>query len=142
VIGGGGFFYDPYLYPYPYYAYGYPTAYDYGWYPAPDDEPEAPPPPPATQAPVPDAAGAAAPGAPAGAATSGLIRLIDVPDGARLWLDGRYWLEAHELDDYWFRLPPGMHTIGIRAQGYPALERQIDVVAGSQQDVILGRPVG
>jgi hypothetical protein len=129
VIGGGGFFYDPYPYPYPYYYYY-------------EDEPEALP-PPANQAPVPpDASGGAALGAPAGTATTGLIRLIDVPNGARLSLDGRYWLEAHELDDYWFRLPPGTHTLGIRANGYPPLERQIDVVAGSQQDVILGLPMG
>jgi hypothetical protein len=76
------------------------------------------------------------------AVTSGLVRLLDVPDGATLSLDGQYWLEAHDLDHYWFRLPAGTHTIGVRANGQAPVDRQVDVVAGRPQDVILGPHVG
>lgn len=147
MIGGGfggfgGYFYDPYAYPY--YAYGYPPSYAYGWYPPPppDEGPAEAPPPPPGEAPVPppDASGADTLNVPDDAGTYGLVRFLEVPDGATLSLDGRYWLEAHDLDGHWLPLPAGTLTIGIRASGYAPTELQVDVVAGRQQDVRLGPP--
>jgi hypothetical protein len=141
VVIGGGFFYNPYAYPYyPYYAYGYPPAYGYDWYPPPppsegEYQEEAPPPPSGEAPEPPDAPDDDALGAPD--ADTGLVQLLDVPDGATLSLDGRYWLEAHSLEGHWFRLPAGTHTISIRATGHASAERRVDVVAGGQQVVRL-----
>jgi hypothetical protein len=76
--------------------------------------------------------------APDDAGTYGLVRLLDVPDGARVSLDGRYWLEAHDLAGQWFRVSPGRHTISVRASGSAPVEYEANVVAGQQQELRLG----
>jgi hypothetical protein len=145
---GGGFLYPyayPYAYPYTYSAYAYPPSYGYGWYPPPppDDEydeyeEEAPPPSSGEASVPPGAPGDDALAAPDDGQSQGMIRLLDVPDGAALSLDGRHWLEAHDLAGQWFSLPAGTHTIGIRASGHLPAERRVDVRAGGQQVVRVG----
>jgi len=145
VIGGFfnpypyfGYPYYGYPYPYyPYYPYGYPPYY--GSYPPPPDQgyPEGTPPPAEQPPPSPGAydGGSVAP-QPEG--PTGSVRFLDVPNGARLTLDGRYWLEAEHLEGQWLSVPAGTHTVGIDAKGYAPTDLRIDVVAGQQQDVRIG----
>src|SRR5262249_29870368 len=97
-------YYYPYPYPYPY--YGYPTAYPPPpWYPTQQYPPDqqyqpdsgAPPPPDAGAAPPPDEG--AAP--PASGSNYGYVQLRSVPEDATVDLDGRFWVDARQLDERW-----------------------------------------
>src|SRR5262249_10263447 len=143
IFIGGGFVYDPFVYPYYGYAYppayapgyyGYPPTYAPGGYPTYSDpnasEPSYPdyPPPgyegepdpaPDTEATpppqyVPPSGAEAAPSDDYGS-SYGLVQLREVPDGATVELDQRPWMNAHGLDDRWLALPAGMHSITVRA---------------------------
>jgi len=152
---GGGFFYNPfpyyYSYPYyPYYPYGYPPGYGYGYgyYPSPPPPPppdggyqeQAPPPPAGEESLPPPAEGPEGDSAivPQNTEPYGLVRLLSVPDGAEISLDGQYWLQAHDLASQWLRVPPGRHTVGVSASGRSPMQLQVDVVAGRQQEIRLG----
>jgi hypothetical protein len=116
LYGGYDPFYaDPYYYPYPPYAPD--EGPDYGPPPEPDDEtaPEQPS--------TPDTS------------TYGLVRLHDVPDGAAVDLDGRFWLTASGLDDRWLALPAGRHTIAVRPKNGSAATFDVDVEPGGRQTV-------
>jgi len=158
---GGGFFYNPYpyYYSYPYYPYyPYPPGYGYGYgyYPSTPPPPDtgyqeqAPPPPGYQEQAPPPPAGEESLSPPAeepegdsstvpqNAEPYGLVRLLSVPDGGQVSLDGRYWLQAHDLASQWFRVSPGRHTVGVSAGGRSPVQLQVDVVAGRQQEIRLG----
>jgi hypothetical protein len=150
VFGTGFGFYNPFFYPYPFYPYRYSYPYGYPAYPYPyvDMPPYDAAPPPATSAPPDAAPPSDSPppnadgqgGAPdADVSTYGLVQLRDVPDGAAVELDGRFWLEAHGLGERWLAVPSGAHTIVVRAQGFEPAERQLDVAAGERLVIRLGR---
>jgi hypothetical protein len=136
----GFFFFDPFFFPYyvPYPAYG---PYGYGYPPPPEDW-EGPPPEgeqgEAESGPPAEGPPAEQQSADAGSATYGLVQLRGVPDGAAVDLDGRFWLEAHELDGRWLALPHGSHTLTIRVEGREPVERRVDVVAGKTFVVRVG----
>ncbi|MGH7895382.1 MAG: hypothetical protein ACREQL_11990 [Candidatus Binatia bacterium] len=155
VVFGAGFgFYDPFFYSYPFYPYryAYPYTYAYPAYPyaypppyygsaapSPDSPDDSSPPgdvtPPSDSTP-PGAQG----GSPyADSSTYGLIQLRDVPNGAAIDLDGRFWLEAHDLGKRWLAVPSGAHTIVVRAQGFEPAERRLDLGAGERQVIRVGR---
>jgi hypothetical protein len=123
-------YWNPYWYPYPpAYPYGYP------YYPPPP--PYYPPPPPAygTEAPTPpEESHATAPPHDGQRATYGLIQLRDVPDGARVDLDGRFWLTAENLGTRWLAVGDGPHTITVHTAA-ATIERRIAVRAGTPQTV-------
>jgi len=126
----GFFFFDPFFFPYyvPYPAYGYP--------PPPEDWGEPPPEGEGTEAeasPPPEQQSADA-----GSASYGLVQLRGVPDGAAVDLDGRFWLEAQQLDERWLALPHGSHTLTIRVEGQQPVERRVDVVEGKTLVVRVG----
>ena len=151
----------PYPYYYPYgYGYGYPYAYPYYYpYPGADYGDATPPPyasspeasaPPSGEAPPPGEALPPGEGPPSGEApppqaeaegippvdlsTYGLIQIQGVPEGAKIDLDDRFWLEgSRELDHRWLALPSGTHTIDIRATGYESSERRVDITAGDRK---------
>jgi hypothetical protein len=104
------FYADPYYYPYP--PYPPDDGPDYGPPPEPDDETTAEEP-----------------------ATYGLVQIRDVPDGAALDLDGRFWLTASGLDDRWLALPAGRHTIAVRPKDGAAATFDVDVEPGGRQTI-------
>ena len=128
--------YLPYPYPYPYY-----TAAPY-WpdWPPPDDQQayqdpnatpgQAPPPPEddATESTSDESR----------TATYGLLQLRGVPDGARVDLDGRFWLEGANLDRRWLAVPEGEHTLSVRVGNRDPVERRITVQAGKNVSVRFG----
>jgi len=131
VFVGGGVFFDPFWFGYPYSYYPYPYAY-YPYYPYYYPEsPYYPPPPPEEES-------GAGSGPPEGgsmpaprAATYGLVQLRGVPDGAAVDLDDRFWLTADSLDDRWLALPEGRHTLTVRPRDGARLERSVDVKPGT-----------
>jgi hypothetical protein len=148
-LGGFGFgyypypyYYYPYPYPYPYY-YGYPsypTSYPPpGWspnqqYPPDNGPPESQPPPDTGEAPPPsEGSNLEAAPPPPDSGSYGMIQLRSVPEGAAVDLDGRFWLDARQLDDRWLPVPPGLHTITVRQAGRSPLERRVDVSPGASQ---------
>jgi hypothetical protein len=112
-------------------------AYDLYPYPAPyptevgDEEAEGPP------AGAPRDIEDTAPSDPS-RADYGLVQLRGVPDGAAVELDGRFWLEARELDDRWLALPWGAHTLTVRIEGRAPLERAVEIEAGKTHVVRFG----
>jgi hypothetical protein len=139
-IGGTfGFPLWPYYRPYygpPYYAspyYASPYYIPYPVYPPP-------PPPPADPgaSASPDDQAAAAADDDARTATYGLVQLRGVPDGAAVDLDGRFWIEANDLDRRWLALPNGRHTLTVRVAGAEPVERTLDVTAGRTSVVRVG----
>jgi hypothetical protein len=165
-VVGGGFLYGSPFYPWPYYwgypygPYGWPYPYGpypfggYGYPPYDEEVPDYPPPsaqspapdqsaipPAAGQLPSPDQPGVAEQAEAAGDDYSsyGLIQLRGVPEGATVDLDGRRWLDGHNLSGRWLALPAGVHTIAVRADGYEAVEQRIDVTAGRSQVVTVRR---
>jgi hypothetical protein len=143
-IGGG--FGLPFFWPPTYYgwgpasAYPYPYPYPYGYpYPYPGTYPPDYPPsdsggqsaPPDAGSPPPEGSGAQADSQDPG--TYGLIQLRGVPDGASVFLDGRFWLVAHGLDGRWLALPDGQHTITVRMTGYQEVTTSLEVVPGTSR---------
>jgi hypothetical protein len=134
-------YYYPYSYPYPYPYYGYPTtypppaAYPSQQYP-PDQQypPEAgaPPPPDTGAAPPPEPEGAVPP---ASGSSYGFVQLRSVPEDATVDLDGRFWVDARQLDERWLPVTPGLHTITVRPRDGAPLDRRVDVSAGGSQVV-------
>jgi hypothetical protein len=163
-VVGGGFLYGSPFYPWPYwgYPYGFYGGYPYGPYPfygygyPPYDEEVPDYPPPAAQTPspgqsvIPPTAGELPPpDQPQVAETEaggddyssyGLIQLRGVPEAATVDLDGRRWLDGHNLGGRWLALPAGLHTITVSADGYESVEQRIDVAAGHNQ-VVTVRPL-
>jgi hypothetical protein len=133
-------YYYPYSYPYPY--YGYPTTYPPpAAYPSqqyPRDQqysPDAgaPPPPDTGAAPPPDEPEGAVP--PASGSSYGFVQLRSVPEDATVDLDGRFWVDARQLDERWLPVAPGLHTITVRPRDGAPLDRRVDVSAGGSQVV-------
>jgi len=166
VFIGGGFVYDPFVYPYYGYAYppayapgyyGYPPTYAPGAYPTYSDpnssepsypdypppgyegEPDSAPDTEATPPPqyVPPPGAEAAPSDDYGS-SYGLVQLLEVPDGATVDLDQRPWVDARGLSDRWLALPAGMHSLTVRAAGYAPAERRVDIASGRPQVVKIG----
>jgi hypothetical protein len=65
----------------------------------------------------------------------GLVQLHGVPDGATVYLDGRFWLVAHGLDGRWLALAGGSHAIAVRLSGYQDASADVDIVPGSNRVV-------
>ena len=65
----------------------------------------------------------------------GLVMLRDVPDGAAVDLDGRFWLTAQDLGARWLALPEGSHTLVARTSGERSIERHVEIAAGKAQVV-------
>jgi len=138
VFVGGGVFFNPFWFGYPYYSYPYPYAYypyPYAYYPSYPyyypDYPNYPPPPPEEEL------GAGSGSSEGGStpaprvATYGLVQLRGVPDGFAVDLDGRFWLTADSLADRWLALPEGHHTITVHTRDGAQLERSVDVKPGT-----------
>jgi hypothetical protein len=150
VFFGGGWpyygypypYYYPYSYPYPY--YGYPTtypppaSYPGGQYPPDQQYPPdsgAPPPPDAGAPPPPDEPEGSAP--PPAGSSYGYVQLHSVPEDATVDLDGRFWVDARQLDERWLPVTPGAHTITVRPRDGSPLDRRVDVPAGASQVISL-----
>jgi len=58
------------------------------------------------------------------------VQLRGVPDGSKIDLDGRFWMQANGLDDRWLALPRGPHTLDVTAPGHDVVTRQVDVSDG------------
>ena len=123
VIIGGGHVWNPFWYP-PYYPYPYLVPYPvYAPPPPPDDtgrdtserEEEA--------------------DTDADRASYGLVQLREVPDGAAVDLDGRFWLRAERLGERWLALPRGPHTIVVHVRGERPVERRVEIEAGENHVV-------
>jgi hypothetical protein len=63
------------------------------------------------------------------------VQLRGVPDGADIDLDGRFWMQAQDLDQRWLALPQGTHTLVVRTKDAAPLERRVEVAAGRMQVV-------
>jgi hypothetical protein len=136
-FGGAYPYYAPYSYPYPY-AYSYPYySYPYPYLP-PDQSGSDTPPPEMSDQGEPAAAEAPGEASETPPASYGLVQLRDVPDGATVDLDGRFWLTANDLDQRWVALPDGRHTIAARVGKGTPVERRIDVRPGKTQVVRFG----
>lgn len=136
VFFRGGFFFDPFFFPY-YYPYSYPYYAPYPppyAYPPPDDAGQ--PPPEEEGAPL--AESTPPPPADSERASYGLVQLRGVPDGAAVDLDGRFWLTADGLDQRWLALPDGEHTVAVRVRGSAAVERRVEVKPGKTNVVRFG----
>jgi hypothetical protein len=65
----------------------------------------------------------------------GLVQLRGVPEGARVDLDGHFWVVAQGLDERWLVVARGPHRVTVHLPDHEPLERRIDVVDGRTQVV-------
>ncbi len=117
------FFGAPYFWDYPVYV-PYPAPYYYAGPPPGsdwEDQDDSSPPPPSRREPPADPLDA----------SYGLVQLRDVPDGADVDLDGRFWMKAAKLSQRWLALPRGPHTIVVRPKRGQPIERRMEVTPGT-----------
>ena len=130
----GGAFWHPFYYPY---YYGYSAPYPaYPYLPPPPDEPLARADEPDEESDDEEDRAAADPLR----ASYGLVQLHGIPDGAKVELDGRFWLTAELLDRRWLALPQGEHTVAARVHGGEPIERRVEISAGKTQVVRFAFP--
>ena len=67
----------------------------------------------------------------------GAIKLNVKPGQAEVWVDGKYWSEARDLDGYpsFLWLGEGVHHLVIYKGGYASFEEDIDVQRGFRKEL-------
>ncbi len=67
----------------------------------------------------------------------GAVDLNTKPGAAEVWVDGRYFAEARDLDGYpsYLWLPEGVHHLVVYKGGYARFEEDIDVQRGFRKEL-------